>query len=186
MSSILKVSEIQDPTNGNTALSVGSDGFVVLPQSPKIYALFRNTANVTADGDITAWEVPDTGITANNIGDAFTHSSGVWTFPRTGVYRVIATAAIENASGDNVAAVILQTTSDSGSNYVTIAYQAVGSNGSNKEYGNICLTALVNITNTSTQKLKMGARSIASGSYVYGRTEHSRTTISFEWMAPPQ
>ena len=32
MTSILKVSEIQDPTNGNTALEVDSSGFVKVTQ----------------------------------------------------------------------------------------------------------------------------------------------------------
>ncbi len=33
MTSILKVSEIQDPTNSNTALTIASDGTVTLPQN---------------------------------------------------------------------------------------------------------------------------------------------------------
>ena len=161
MTSILKVSEIQDPTNGNTALTVDSNGIVDMPNT-KIYAIFRNTTNLTSNGTITAWEVPDTGITAANIGGTFTHSSGVWTFPRTGVYRVIGNAGIRNTSGDSVTAAIIETTSDSGSNYVMIAYSAGGSSSSSNDDSNLYLEVLVNITNTTTQKIRMGATSIGA------------------------
>lgn len=169
----------------NNAITVDSSGIVDLPNT-KIYALFRNTTNVTSGGNITAWEVPDTGITAANIGDTFTHSSGVWTFPRTGVYRVIGNAGVRNTSGDSLTAAVLQTTSDSGSNYVTIAYQACGSNDTTNEDGNLYLEVLVNITNTTTQKIQMGATSVGGSSIVYGDSTYNRTTISFEWMAPAQ
>ena len=184
MASELGVQTIQH-TNGTDALTIDSSGIVDLPNT-KIYALFRNTTNVTSGGNITAWEVPDTGIYAANIGETFTHSSGVWTFPRTGVYRVIGNAGVRNTSGDSLTAAVLQTTSDSGSNYVTIAYQACGSNGSDNEDGNLYLEVLVNITNTTTQKIQMGATSVGGSSVIYGDSTYSRTTISFEWMAPAQ
>jgi hypothetical protein len=38
MSSILKVSEIQDPTNGNTAVSIDSSGRVLTPARPAFFA----------------------------------------------------------------------------------------------------------------------------------------------------
>ena len=185
MASILNVDKVRATGSTTDGLTVDSNGIVDMPNT-KIYALFRNTTNLTAGGDITAWEVPDTGITAANIGETFTHSSGVWTFPRTGVYRVIGNAGIRNTSGDSLTAAVLQTTSDSGSNYVTIAYQACGSNGSNNEDGNLYLEVLVNITNTTTQKIKMGATSVGASSILYGDSTYNRTTISFEWMAPAQ
>ena len=151
MASEIGVQTIQH-TNGTDALTIDSSGIVDMPNT-KIYAIFRNTTNLTSNGTITAWEVPDTGITAANIGETFTHSSGVWTFPRTGVYRVIGNAGMRNTSGDSVTAAIIESTSDSGSNYVMIAYQACGANGSNNEDGNLYLEVLLNITNTTTQKL---------------------------------
>ena len=169
----------------NNAITIDSSGIVDLP-STKIYAIFRNTTNVTAGGNITAWEVPDTGIYAANIGGTFTHSSGVWTFPRTGVYRVIGNAGVRNTSGDSLTAAVLETTSDSGSNYVTIAYQACGSNDTTNEDGNLYLEVLVNITNTTTQKIRMAATSVGGSSVIYGDSTYNRTTISFEWMAPAQ
>ena len=47
MSSILKVSEIQDPTNGNTALTIDSSGRVFTPTRPALFAQGNSEANVT-------------------------------------------------------------------------------------------------------------------------------------------
>ena len=43
MTSILKVSEIQDPTNSNTALSIDSSGRVIMPQKPHVNVDFGGT-----------------------------------------------------------------------------------------------------------------------------------------------
>lgn len=187
MASIINVDKVRATGSTTDGLTVDSNGIVDMPNT-KIYAIFRNTTNVTAGGNITAWEVPDTvnGLSPANIGGTFTHSSGVWTFPRTGVYRVIGNAGIRNTSGDSVTAVVLQTTADSGSNFVDIAYQAGGSGGSNNDDSNLYLEVLVNVTNTTTQKLQMGATSVGASSMIFGHTDYNRTTISFEWMAPAQ
>ena len=50
MSSILKVSEIQDPTNGNSALTVDSSGRVLTPQRVHFYAsASEGNVDVTAE-----------------------------------------------------------------------------------------------------------------------------------------
>ena len=67
-----------------------------------------------------------------------------------------------------------------------IAYQACGSNDTTNEDGNLYLEVLVNITNTTTQKIRMSSTSVGGSSTIYGHTDYNRTTISFEWMAPAQ
>ncbi len=47
MSSVLKVSEIQDPTNGNTALSIDSSGRVLKPETPAIFVHGPDNGNIT-------------------------------------------------------------------------------------------------------------------------------------------
>ena len=80
MTSILKVSDIQDPTNSNTALTIDSSGRVTTPARP-FMQLFRNAnASYAANTTITDWRVNDSrGITI---------SGGVMTVPTAGLYQI--------------------------------------------------------------------------------------------------
>ena len=86
MSSILKVSEIQDPTNGNSALTIDSSGNVDLsgrlttPGRPFFYA----TAGAQRD-DQTASPIPYTNV-VKNIGGHYDASTYKFTCPVDGVY----------------------------------------------------------------------------------------------------
>ena len=184
MASELGVNTIQH-TNGTDALTIDSSGIVTMANTA-IFSIFRNTTNVTADGVVTAWEVPDVGITASNVGGTFTHSSGLWTFPRTGVYIVRTTARILNKSGDGITSITIWGTSDNGSNYDRLAYVGGGSNSSNDDYSSNSIEALVNISDTSTHKVEIRAESIGSSSIIYGNSDYNTTTVSFQWIAPAQ
>lgn len=50
MSSVLKVTEIQDPTNSNTALSIDSSGRVLMPQRPLFKAGKTSVQTATSIG----------------------------------------------------------------------------------------------------------------------------------------
>ena len=67
MTSILKVTEIQDPTNSNSALTIDSTGRVFEPAKPFIQ-LFRNvSASYSINAIITGFRVNDSrGITYND------------------------------------------------------------------------------------------------------------------------
>ena len=80
MTSVLKVSEIQDPTNNNSALTIDSTGRVKTPARPFIQ-LFRNAnSSYAAGATITDWRLNDSrGITI---------SSGVMTVPVAGLYQI--------------------------------------------------------------------------------------------------
>ena len=67
MTSVLKVTEIQDPTNSNTALTIDSTGRVFEPAKPFIQ-LFRNvSASYSINAIITGFRVNDSrGITYND------------------------------------------------------------------------------------------------------------------------
>ena len=184
MASELGVQTIQH-TNGTDALTIDSSGIVTMANTA-IFSIFRNTANLTANGNITAWEVPDAGIVASNVGGTFTHSGGLWTFPRTGVYIVRCNGRMINKSGDSILAIALWGTSDNGSNFTRLAYVGGGSNSTNDEYSSNHIEALVNISDTSTHKVEVRGESIASSSLIYGNSDYNTTTISFQWIAPAQ
>ena len=100
MSSILKVSEIQDPTNGNTALSIDSSGNVDLsgrlttPGRPFFYA-----RPSTALDDSTTNPIPY-GNAIKNIGGHYDASTSKFTCPVDGVYFFAGQVYKENTHGN--------------------------------------------------------------------------------------
>ncbi len=80
MTSILKVSTLQDPTNSNTALTIDSDGRVGFANPILVQAYM--TTDMTSTG-IFIWnnEVIDTA-------NAYDHSTGQFTCPKAGYYEV--------------------------------------------------------------------------------------------------
>ena len=101
MSSILKVSEIQDPTNGNTAASIQTNGTIL----PTVYA-FRATKHVAVNW--TTGGGTGNAITFNNISSnsAFNSgfdlseigSTGKIFIPVDGIYRISASFLLQNSN----------------------------------------------------------------------------------------
>tara|TARA_Y100001951_G_scaffold70295_1_gene57139 strand:- start:1886 stop:2395 length:510 start_codon:yes stop_codon:yes gene_type:complete len=77
MSSILKVSEIQDPTNGNTALSIDSSGRVLKPN--QICFSAYHSANIAHGSAVNVDIVYNT--TRFKVGNDYSTSTGIFTVP---------------------------------------------------------------------------------------------------------
>ena len=58
MTSILKVSEIQDPTNGNTALTIDSSGRILTPNRPMVSYRSANNNYTSSEKrtKMTGWD----------------------------------------------------------------------------------------------------------------------------------
>ena len=88
MSSILKVSEIQDPTNGNTALEVDSSGRILTPNRP-MFRVYRSANNNYTSSDnntkMTGWD-DDTSAGAINVNNFWDTTNDKATIPITGLY----------------------------------------------------------------------------------------------------
>lgn len=89
MTSILKVSSIQDPTNSNTALSVDSDGRVSKPQQIAFLA-YKSTGGDTSYSSTTSISADMTSTEFNAGGHYQTSGSDVGKFiaPITGYYFI--------------------------------------------------------------------------------------------------
>lgn len=97
MSSILKVSSIQDPQNSNTALSVDASGRILTPARPAFH--MTRTSNLSAAGDVTYEH------TLFDIGNNTNASTGEFTAPITGIYSMTF-ASIGPPSGSYAIAVL--------------------------------------------------------------------------------
>ena len=185
MSSILKVSSIQDPTNSNTALSIDTSGLVSLPNSVYI-SRFAHTANLTSDGDMTSWAAPTLSNQVSSIGTAVTVSSGVFTFPVTGVWKIQMNGRVLG-SGDTTVAINEYVSTDGGSTFPT--NYANGVNGGDATTtGNITFADYINVDNTSNIKVKFTGTSIATNSYVFGSPVATglRCWVNFERITDAQ
>lgn len=181
MSSVLKVDAIQN-TAGTSAVSIDSNGIVNLSNTV-MYDQYRLTADVTSDGTLTAWEKPDDPLCVT-VGDSMSVSSGIFTFPRTGVYRIVYHAMISSAAADSLSALELQGTTDNGT-YDMIVYVREGGS-SDLDYGTASGEAIVNINDLSNRKVRLAASSVATGSAINGHSDYNRTSVTFQYLAPPQ
>src|SRR6056300_1742161 len=127
--------------------------------------MWRLTSNKSGTGDITAnLERPDTA-GFGYLGTGMTESSGIFTFPSTGIYRIQATFEA-NANADNY----IQTTTDN-STYIDATIVRP------KGDGNTTGSFIFDVTNTSTHKVKFNVR-VNSG-VTLGNTDFNRTYFEF-------
>ena len=85
MTSILKVTEIQDPTNSNTALTIDSSGRVLKSVIPFAFVGFPGTDSYVAK---TANAIVDFSYAFVNDGSHYDTSTYKFTCPVAGLYRV--------------------------------------------------------------------------------------------------
>ena len=188
----LKVSNIQT-SSGSGTITIGQSGeTVTIPSGATITNSgtatgfggitmadqFRLTANKTSDGDITAnLERCNTGIQGTLGSSLMSESSGIFTFPSTGIYQVLVSASFSGAS-ENAMQVLIKGTADN-SSYTTLALIYDGQRNSTNTSGGSSGSTIVDITDTSTHKIKFAAGSLSSGSSVNGHDDENQTTFSF-------
>ena len=120
--------------------------------------LYRLTADFSTNAStMTGWERPDDGHFAK-LGTGMSEASGIFTFPSTGLWRIDGHWQLLCAANDSVV-VHVSVSQDSGSNYDEIGETAISSE-SGSAVGNTATTPMfVDVTNTSTVKVKFAAES---------------------------
>ena len=176
-------------TNGTTAQTVDTDGNVDFPVSFQIQQWQLLSSISSNDTRITDWgESTITSQTSAKAGSSMTVSSGQFSFPQTGLYRVIFNMMGGAGSGgqDNYINVRMRVSTDSGSNYTIIKELVHGAAASmaGGNYGDI----LVNVTNISTFRVDFVTASITGGSSVFGNSASSfaYSTATFERLGKSQ
>ena len=145
-------------------------------EATTVYDQFRLTANRTGDGDITAnLERVDSDGIASNSSSQVSESSGVFSFPETGIYQVLFVYKMLCGSNDNVVGRIMVTTNNSG--YDDVAQSNCSSVANLDQTG--FTNYILDVTNTSNVKVKFNMVSMGSGSSLIGDTGTSQTSFTF-------
>ena len=162
-----------------TSAKLGSD----VTQGITEADLFRLTADISSNGDITSNLERCDDASYAKIGTGMTESSGVFTFPSTGLYQIKFTGYAQCAADDNVAGYIKGTT---GSGYNDLAYWWISGDGSTYGTANGVTECFFNVTNTSTHKIKFNLVSIGGGSSIVGSTVGNITFMTFVRLGDSQ
>lgn len=103
MTSVLKVTEIQDPTNSNTALTIDSSGRVSLPQIPCACVTINtsNSQDTSNPYTTTGADILFNKVTINQ-GSVYDSTNGKFTAPIAGIYEFSYTFLKDDDSGANV------------------------------------------------------------------------------------
>ena len=150
---------------------------------------FRMTADFGTDGNtLTNWERPDDASPATvfaKIGTGLTESSGTFSFPRTGLYQILAMTRIFTTNDDAAAKFKLEVTINN-SDYDVVAAASVGDGTTDNVFQGSSLLALVNVTDTSNVKIRWVTQSLGTGSLVEGSSTENRTAFICERKGPSQ
>jgi hypothetical protein len=140
--------------------------------------IFRLTANITSNADITSNLERADDASSGLIGSGVSQSSGIFTFPETGIYLVIVQAHFfYNNQADNNGDLYSHATINN-SDYDVIAVATSGNGNQSGAISNVSYSqALVDVTNTSNVKVKFSTSSLQGT--VNGNTDYNMTSFSF-------
>lgn len=143
-----------------------------------------DTWSLTSDKNWSGENTFDSGFTRNTnmpaIGSAMTLSSGVFTFPTTGIWEVYLAANVYDGTPNAYSTLYIYKSTDGGSNWSTIG---LGSDSlwddDQNVYCNPTCSATVDVDNTSNVKVKL---SIANeqGAHVAANASTLRTYATFK------
>jgi hypothetical protein len=158
------------------AKATGSAKGITMSQLWRINANFDCAAS---HGDITAnWEAADSA-TSGNIGSSMTESSGVFTFPSTGVYLIQFVCGFykSGVSRRYLGAAITTTPDNSTYSQASINYGSITSN-SGSTHTTVVTNAIFDVTNTSTHKCKFYLANVDTIS-IHGNSSINWTSAMF-------
>jgi len=142
--------------------------------------MFRLSADTSngANADITANLERVDDATFSKIGTGMTESSGIFTFPSTGLYEVICNPSVIAVS-DNQAQVLTNVSSNSGGAFDEVAVATGGGGGSSFDMNSVYSSTFVNVTNASTFQVKFTTSSFGVSSRLQGDSNKNRTSFAF-------
>ncbi len=164
------------PADGTvTSAKLGSDVTQGITEADQ-WRLSANT-NSGTDADVTTnWERVDTD-GYGSIGTGLTESSGIFSFPQTGIYLIIFSARINADAGERLCDFLLKTTTDN-STYDDASVATTHNRGGSDAFGNGTNTFIFDVTNITTHKFKFATSSFAATTALTGSTTKTNTGFS--------
>ena len=167
--------------NGGTALTSGfANGVTMIDQ-------FRLTSNLDDNADPISSNlerVDDASF--SKVGTGMTLSSGIYTFPATGLYQVNVNAMFQVQDDPNVDLGTF-VSSNSGGAYDQTAIARGGKASSNFTNFGTSSTCMVNVTNATNFRVKFTLSDVASGdTRLQSGTNENKTTFTFIRLADSQ
>ena len=170
---------IKFSTGGVERMSITNSGVSGITTGITMADEWRVTSSFTADSYITAnWERNDTQFA--QIGTGMTESSGVFTFPSTGIYLVqfIANGYVSSSSDSRYVGNAIYATSDN-SNYNLRAQSFNSAYGRSANVACSSLTQIIfDCTDTSNDKVKFYVESEITATFDTS-TNNNRTFVTF-------
>jgi len=197
MTAILKVDTIQD-TSGNNIINESSDTITIGASGDTTNIIgtlqnngsalisgiteadqFRLTSTITgANADISSNLERVDDATFGKIGTGMSESSGVFTFPSTGIYEVRFNGMITVASDAN-AQIEVNVSSNSGGAYDVVNNINVGNNNSSTITVSTSGNTFVDVTDASTFRVKFVTTSFGGSTSLSGDTTSNYTYFTF-------
>ena len=171
-----------DGSSGQAMVTDGSGAFSFASMpTPSVAGItmmdqwrITNDNNKTNDQTIDSnWERTDTLFA--QIGTGVSESSGIFTFPQTGIYLLMCQHQMGGSA--SYAGIALQASSDSGGSYTSLTqgYQNMSTVGG---YHHVTMHAILDLTNASTFRVRLVAVNNASTQYS-GSSSYFRNGITF-------
>jgi len=190
MTAILKVDTIQDTAGNNiinessNTITIGKSGDAVNLASGATNNLgiteadqFRLTADLTANADPISSNLERVDdATFSKIGTGMSLSSGIYTFPVTGLYLVSSNTSVSYSGSDNVI-IEVYASSDSGSSFDLLVKTISGTSTAGVT-NSMTSSNFVNVTNASTFRIKFAAASVTNAN-IQGVSGYNRTYFTF-------
>ena len=163
-------------TIANSGTATGFGGITVADQ-------WRLTASITSDGSnafITSnLERVDTAGQGYIAGSLMSESSGVFTFPSTGIYNVTSNMVFQctdhaDTAMDNDIYITINNSS-----YTHVARTQMGQQGDSSANTGCVASTLVDVTDTANVKVKFAYSSVNNNNVIQGGTTENRTFFTF-------
>ena len=173
---------IKFSTGGVERMSITNSGITGITAGITMADQWRVSSGgtLTTDGntDFNAnWERGDTN-SHGQIGSGMTESSGVFTFPSTGIYQIIAIMSFKRNSGDNRYANLQLRVTVNNSDYA-LAADGFAIFPSDYNITNAIAHFLFDVTDTSTHKVKFEAYTNRSSVLFLGNTGYNENSFTF-------
>ena len=154
----------------------------VLTEGIKMVDQWRLTANTTISPSVgyfidSNWERVDSD-NFGQLGTGMTESSGVFTFPTTGMYLIQTTANFRNPSSNSGAYAYITVSTNGGSSFDDAALSLGWVSASNR-YSTATCSHVLDVTDTSQIKVMLKVYVTASSTLAEGNTNRTMTGMTF-------